>query len=86
MTICRTQKRRNKMSTGVQITLIICVTLVAIIWIASKYNDNSNNKKKQALNMKEKTTKKNLGEDMLRFIIKLYESQEKIKITYTIKN
>ena len=35
--------------------------------------------------MKEKTTKKNLGEDMLKFIIKLYESQEKIKITYTIK-
>lgn len=34
------------MSTGVQITLIICVTLVAIIWIASKYSDNSNNKKK----------------------------------------
>lgn len=34
------------MSIGVQITLIICVTLVAIIWIASKYNDNSNNKKK----------------------------------------
>lgn len=34
------------MSTGVQITLIICVTLVAIIWIVSKYNDNSNNKKK----------------------------------------
>lgn len=32
------------MSTGVQITLIICVTLVAVIWIASKYND-SNNKK-----------------------------------------
>lgn len=36
--------------------------------------------------MKEKTTKKNWGEDMLRFIIKLYEAQEKIKITYTIKN
>lgn len=34
------------MSTGVQITLIICVTLVAVIWIACKYNDNSNNKKK----------------------------------------
>lgn len=36
--------------------------------------------------MKEKTTKKNLGEDMLRFIIKLYESQEKIKITYKIND
>lgn len=35
--------------------------------------------------MKEKTTKKNLGEDMIHFLIKLYESQEKIKITYTIK-
>lgn len=36
--------------------------------------------------MKEKTTKSNLGEEMLKFIIKLYEAQEKIKITYTIKN
>ncbi len=36
--------------------------------------------------MKEKTTKKNIGEDMIHFLIKLYESQEKIKITYTIKN
>ena len=36
------------------------------------------------LNMKKKTTKQKLGEDMLRFIIKLYEAQEKIKITYKI--
>ena len=33
--------------------------------------------------MKEKTTKE-LGEDMLRFLIKLYEDQEQIKITYEI--
>lgn len=36
--------------------------------------------------MKEKTTERNLGKDMLRFIIKLYESQEKIKITYKIND
>lgn len=35
--------------------------------------------------MKENNTKSNLSEDMLKFIIKLYEHQEKIKITYTIK-
>lgn len=35
--------------------------------------------------MEEKTTKKNLGEDMLQFIIKLYEVQEQIKVTYKIK-
>lgn len=35
--------------------------------------------------MKNKTTKKNLSDDMLKFIIKLYELQEKIKITYTMK-
>ena len=75
------------MSTGVQITLIICVTLIALIYILAKYGSDSNDdKKKQVLNMKEKTTKKNLGEDMLRFIIKLYESQEKIKITYKIND
>ena len=75
------------MSLGVQITLIICLTLIALLWILGKYfSDSNNNKKKQALNMKEKTTKKNIGEDMIHFLIKLYESQEKIKITYTIKN
>ena len=74
------------MSTGVQITLIICVTIVLVLWILAKYGSDISNKKKQALNMKEKTTKKNIGEDMIRFLIKLYESQEKIKITYTIKN
>jgi len=35
--------------------------------------------------MKENNTKSNLGKDMLKFIIKLYEYQEKIKITYTIR-
>lgn len=35
------------MSTGVQITLIICSTLVAIVWIASKYNVDSNDKDKK---------------------------------------
>lgn len=35
------------MSTGVQITLIICFTLVAIIWIVCKYNDTNNNNKKK---------------------------------------
>lgn len=35
--------------------------------------------------MKKKTTKKDLSEDMLRFVIKLYKEQENIKITYTIK-
>ncbi len=35
------------MSTGVQITLIICVTLIAIVWIASKTNDSNNNEKKK---------------------------------------
>lgn len=36
------------MSSGVQITLIICFTIVAVIYIACKYNDdsNKNNKKK----------------------------------------
>lgn len=34
------------MSTGVQITLIICVTLIALIWILSKYGTDENNKKK----------------------------------------
>lgn len=33
------------MSTGVQITLIICLTIVAVIYIASKYSDNDSNKK-----------------------------------------
>lgn len=37
--------------------------------------------------MNKQTTKsKNLGEDMLRFVIKLYELQEHIKISCTIKN
>ena len=35
------------MSTGVQITLIICLTIVAVIWIASKYNDSNNDDKKK---------------------------------------
>lgn len=37
------------MSTGVQITLIICISLVAIIWICAKYGmaDNDNSKKKK---------------------------------------
>lgn len=35
------------MSTGVQITLIICFTLVAIIWIACKYNNTNNDNKKK---------------------------------------
>lgn len=34
------------MSTGVQITLIICVTLIALIWILAKYDTDENNKKK----------------------------------------
>ncbi len=35
------------MSSGVQITLIICVTIVAVIWLAVKYDsENKNNKKK----------------------------------------
>lgn len=39
------------MSTGVQITLIICFTLVAVIWISAKYgledkDKNKTNKKK----------------------------------------
>lgn len=34
------------MSTGVQITLIICVTLIALIWILAKYGTDKNNKKK----------------------------------------
>jgi hypothetical protein len=34
------------MSTGVQITLIICVTLIALIWILAKYGTDENNKKK----------------------------------------
>ena len=74
------------MSTGIQALLIICGTIIAFIWIIAWYATKENNRKKQALNMKEKTTKKNLGEDMIHFLIKLYESQEKIKIIYTIKN
>lgn len=36
------------MTSGVQITFIICFTIVAIFWIAGKYfNDDSNNKKKK---------------------------------------
>lgn len=34
------------MSTGVQITLIICVTIVLILWILAKYGSDMNNKKK----------------------------------------
>lgn len=34
------------MSTGVQITLIICLTIVAVIWICAKYGIADNNKKK----------------------------------------
>lgn len=35
---------------------------------------------------KNKTTKiKNLGEDMLKFLIRLYEDQEQLKIIYEIK-
>jgi len=35
--------------------------------------------------MKEHTNRKNLEKDMLKFLIKLYEHQENIKITYTIQ-
>lgn len=34
------------MSTGVQITLIICVTIVLTLWILAKYGSDINNKKK----------------------------------------
>lgn len=36
------------MNSGVQITLIICLTIVAVIWICAKYGmaDNDNKKKK----------------------------------------
>lgn len=36
------------MSTGVQITLIICLTIVAVIWICAKYGtaDNKDKNKK----------------------------------------
>lgn len=35
------------MSTGVQITLIICITLIALIYILAKYSSGSNNDKKK---------------------------------------
>ncbi len=38
------------MSTGVQITLIICLTIIALFWIVSKYGgdvDSKNNKNKK---------------------------------------
>nr|DAG95450.1 MAG TPA: shock protein B [Crassvirales sp.] len=35
------------MSTAVQMTVIICVTLVALIWIAAKYDSDRNNSKKK---------------------------------------
>lgn len=35
------------MSTGVQITLIICVTLIALIYILAKYGSDSNDDKKK---------------------------------------
>lgn len=35
------------MSTGVQITLIICVTLIAFIYILAKYGSDINNDKKK---------------------------------------
>ena len=35
--------------------------------------------------MNKNIDKADLGEEILKFIIKLYESQEKIKVTYTIK-
>lgn len=34
------------MSTGVQITLIICFTLVAVIWISAKYGLEDKDKNK----------------------------------------
>ena len=34
------------MSTGVQITLIICITIVCVLWLLVKYGSDSNNKKK----------------------------------------
>ncbi len=34
------------MSTGVQITLIICVTIVLVLWILAKYGSDISNKKK----------------------------------------
>ncbi len=33
------------MSTGTQITLIICLTLIGLFWILGKYFSDSNNKK-----------------------------------------
>lgn len=35
------------MSTIVQMTVIICVTLVALIWITAKYDSDRNNSKKK---------------------------------------
>jgi hypothetical protein len=35
------------MSTGVQITLIICVTLIALIYILAKHGSDINNNKKK---------------------------------------
>ncbi len=35
------------MSIGVQITLIICLTLIALLWILGKYFSDSNNNKKK---------------------------------------
>lgn len=35
------------MNVRVQMTLIICVTLTTIIWIAAKYGSESNNDKKK---------------------------------------
>lgn len=35
------------MSTGVQITLIICLTIVAIFWIIGKYYNDTNNSNKK---------------------------------------
>ncbi len=35
------------MSNAVQITLIICVTLVALIYILAKFGSDSNNNKKK---------------------------------------
>ena len=35
------------MSTAVQMTAVICVTLVALIWITAKYDNDRNNSKKK---------------------------------------
>lgn len=35
------------MSTGVQITLIICVTVIALAYIGSKYSNDNNKKNKK---------------------------------------